>query len=294
MAIIRTPKTKDYFAVSNNLAQDSRLSFEARGVLLYLLSKPNDWEIQFSDVENEGNLGREKRQKIFAELEKAGYFKRVEKRVKGRFDYDYLLLETPINIEAQPRTVKPLTVKTATAQPLTVKPPLTKDLKKQNTEKQIKEEERARVENSPRKETPFCLNESEPPAKLSPEVIRFPSLIGQKLSTEKLNEIVGLFCYIAEQQGRKTLQKDYEWFEMVKLLEMEGMTINGMKSLYRYCREKEKMTAITPKVMNWKLAAYKNFLEQLKTKREKPKSAEKPFDPMCIVLENSAISPSYL
>lgn len=155
MAIIRTPKTKEYFSVSNKLAQDARLSFEARGVLLYLLSKPSDWIVQFSDVEKEGNIGREKRQKIFAELETAGYFERIEKREKGRFDYDYRVHEMPVNTEPQPRTAKPLTVKPATAQPLTVKPLHTKDREEQITELQ-KERQAPHTNNSA-----FTKNETE-------------------------------------------------------------------------------------------------------------------------------------
>jgi hypothetical protein len=134
MAIIRTPKTKEFFSVSNKLAQDARLSFEARGVMLYLLSKPADWIVQFSDIEREGKFGREKRQKIFAELETAGYFERLEKREEGKFKFDYIVHEKPINIGLQPRTGKPLTVKPATVEPLTVKPLHTKNREEQKTE----------------------------------------------------------------------------------------------------------------------------------------------------------------
>lgn len=131
MAIIKTPKERDYVAVSNALANDERLSFEARGVLLYLLSKPADWEIQFVDVEKQGKIGREKRQRIFAELEKYGYFERIERRSAGKFDYDYQLHETPVNIEPQPRTGLPLTV-----EPSPVNPPHTnKDRQKKDRER---------------------------------------------------------------------------------------------------------------------------------------------------------------
>lgn len=126
---------------------------------------------------------------------------------------------------------------------------------------------------------------------LSPDVLRFPSLAGQKLSVQKLNEIVELFCYVTEQQGRRTLQNDYEWFAMVQQLELEGMSVNGMKSLYRYCKEIEKMTTITPKVMNWKFLAYKEFLQKQKIQRSKPKP--QTFDPFNIKLENSALPVGY-
>lgn len=121
--IIRTPKERNYFAVSNTVAQDSRLSFEARGVIMYLLSKPSDWSIQLADLEREGNMGREKRQRIVAELEEFGYLVRHTVRIKGKFNTEYELRETPEPSAEKPRT----------GSPSPVKPPL------QSTEEQITE-----------------------------------------------------------------------------------------------------------------------------------------------------------
>lgn len=96
MGVIRKAKRTGYTKVSNKLAQDRSLSFEARGVALYLLSKPDDWEIQFEDVEKEGGIGRDKRQRIFKELEDARYFERSESRNSGQFGYDFILHEEAI------------------------------------------------------------------------------------------------------------------------------------------------------------------------------------------------------
>lgn len=97
MSVIRKAKKSRYTAITNKLAQDSRLTFESRGVMLYLLSKPDDWEVQFHNVEKEGKIGRDKRQRIFAELELYGYFTREESRSEsGHFGYDYIVHEEPL------------------------------------------------------------------------------------------------------------------------------------------------------------------------------------------------------
>lgn len=80
---IRTPKHEGskFVAISRDTAQDSLLSFEARGVLFYLLSKPNDWIAQPKDIQNAGGLkpngkpriGRDKAEQILRELRVAGY-----------------------------------------------------------------------------------------------------------------------------------------------------------------------------------------------------------------------------
>lgn len=73
--IIRSPHAKErpYFCMSRKTAQDNRLSLEARGILAYLLSKPDDWEIMKSDLMTAGNCGRDKINSIIKELIKFGY-----------------------------------------------------------------------------------------------------------------------------------------------------------------------------------------------------------------------------
>jgi len=80
MTTVRTPKVSDRpgFSMPRTTAQDGkrspgRLSFEARGILAYLLSKPDDWEIQRADLMAEGGIGRDKVNSILKELREAGY-----------------------------------------------------------------------------------------------------------------------------------------------------------------------------------------------------------------------------
>lgn len=112
-----------YFIMIRSSAQDSRLSFDARGVLTYLLSKPNDWQVSPADIQREGDIGREKCAGILNQLEEYGYIivERNTKNHDGTFSGNrYTVYEKPY-----------------TVQPLTVKPTLHSIEKKQNTENNI-------------------------------------------------------------------------------------------------------------------------------------------------------------
>jgi hypothetical protein len=90
---IRTPKTRDWFAIARKTAQDDSLSFEARGVLFYLLSKPDDWIIRTADIVNNSgkrsngkpNISKRKAESLLTELRNAGYLHTEYTRERGRF-----------------------------------------------------------------------------------------------------------------------------------------------------------------------------------------------------------------
>lgn len=90
---IRTPKTRDYFAAARKTAQDDGLSFEARGVLFYLLSKPDNWIIRSTDIVNNSgkkpngkpNISKRKVESLLTELRNAGYLVTEYTRERGRF-----------------------------------------------------------------------------------------------------------------------------------------------------------------------------------------------------------------
>lgn len=95
--IVRSQHDSKYFAVSRDTAQDKRLSWEARGILLYLLSKPDDWELQPLDLAQ--GCGINKVYKLLKELDRAGYIqKSVERDDKKRFiRFIYTVYERPFN-----------------------------------------------------------------------------------------------------------------------------------------------------------------------------------------------------
>jgi hypothetical protein len=98
MRIIRASrKNQPYFFFSRATAQDRSLSWAARGVLAYLLSKPDDWEVDPQDLEQ--NCGRDKVYNLLAELSAAKYLERKTIRdSQGLFiGITYIVHEIPFS-----------------------------------------------------------------------------------------------------------------------------------------------------------------------------------------------------
>lgn len=125
ITVIHAPRDTDhqYFAISRAVPQDNRLSFEARGVLSYLLSKPSNWEVRIADLQREGNCGRDRIYRILKELKGNGYLHRDRIHgTGGTFEWgpyrvyeapftENTDMDTPQQKAAQPFTEKPDTVK---------------------------------------------------------------------------------------------------------------------------------------------------------------------------------------
>jgi hypothetical protein len=76
---------------------DRDLSWEARGVLLYLLSRPDNWIVRTHDLVNQSHsAGRDKIQRILSELRDRGYLFRYKKRGEGgRIEWQSEVFESP-------------------------------------------------------------------------------------------------------------------------------------------------------------------------------------------------------
>lgn len=101
--IIRVAKRASYTMIARAALQDERLSFAARGLLAYLLSKPDDWEVQVADIARQGNgakgrpMGRDKAYSLLNELKEAGYVARHKHRNEaGQWEWTpYYVFEAP-------------------------------------------------------------------------------------------------------------------------------------------------------------------------------------------------------
>ena len=107
MAIIRQ-KRKDRFSIINNkIIEDKQISFKARGLLIYMLSKPDDWKFYPDELAKHSDKdGVKAINTALQEMESVGYLVRKRKRDnKGHFKgIDYLLYETPqVNPDSQNR-----------------------------------------------------------------------------------------------------------------------------------------------------------------------------------------------
>lgn len=71
--IIRAPRRYRFVTINQDAVEDSRLSWAARGLLGYLLSRPDDWKVLIKDLQRRGDLGRDGIYKLLRELRDTGY-----------------------------------------------------------------------------------------------------------------------------------------------------------------------------------------------------------------------------
>jgi hypothetical protein len=65
------------FTRIGNEVIESGISVDALGMMLYLMSKPDNWVIRVTHIEKHFKIGRTKRRRIFAELRAAGFLRTV-------------------------------------------------------------------------------------------------------------------------------------------------------------------------------------------------------------------------
>jgi hypothetical protein len=132
--IRRGARNARYTTVPNDVFEDVRLSMEARWLIGYLLSKPDNWTVCMSDIARKGDCGRDKVRKMVNELVEFGYAEKEQGRDDGRFGklwlviYDEPKLPPARNVGAPDDSVAflPQTEKPSTVNPSTVKPSLVK------------------------------------------------------------------------------------------------------------------------------------------------------------------------
>ena len=130
MAIIRQKRKDRFSIIDNRIIEDKRLSWGARGLLEYMLSKPDDWKFHMSELITHSNKdGRDKTYSFMDELKKYGYVTRKQKRnSNGKFGNQDLV------VTDQPLTGFPYTAKPDTDSPDTVNPALLNTDFKPNTD----------------------------------------------------------------------------------------------------------------------------------------------------------------
>lgn len=87
--IIRREHRRNYTTLGNEVVDDARLSYEALGLLTYLLSRPDDWEVNIDQLRARTKIGRAKIYRIAAELQHAGYLTHTRVYESGKVKYGY-------------------------------------------------------------------------------------------------------------------------------------------------------------------------------------------------------------
>lgn len=81
--IIRAPRRDRYVVMDQRAVEDDRLSWAARGLLAYLLSRPDDWKVLVNELRKRGNLGRDGIYRLLRELRTVGYARFLRLRDKN-------------------------------------------------------------------------------------------------------------------------------------------------------------------------------------------------------------------
>ncbi|OOG73858.1 hypothetical protein B0E45_06085 [Sinorhizobium sp. A49] len=143
--IRRGVRNARYAAIPNHVFEDARLSMEARWLLSYLLSKPDNWTVVLRDITNKGGCGRDKARKMIAELVEFGYAEREQHRDDGKFGSSMLVIfdeprTMPENmapgesVAFLPQTEMPAPVMPSPVLPAPVKPSHSNNLDSANTD----------------------------------------------------------------------------------------------------------------------------------------------------------------
>ena len=100
MAIVRIPKVNNYTIMSNHHLTDPNLSLKAKGLMSYMLSRPDNWDFTIEGLARQNMEGADAIARIIRELEARGYVIRSRTRNKaGKFtDMEYSILECPLDI----------------------------------------------------------------------------------------------------------------------------------------------------------------------------------------------------
>lgn len=124
MIIRSTRPESNFYLLDKTISEDKKLSWAARGLLIFLLGKPDNWRVSVEYLSQQTNESAKKtgKQGIYSlldELIEAGYVVRSEKQAHDEktgflLGYDYTVYDSPCKAEpynAEPCMAKPDKVK---------------------------------------------------------------------------------------------------------------------------------------------------------------------------------------
>jgi len=103
--IRRSPRpTNHYTVIRNDVIRDSRLSFRARGLLIAILSRPDNWTVRSSQLAAETTEGRDAIRTALNELQNCGYLKMERVRLEnGQFTTIQVVYDVPLEPHEVPQ-----------------------------------------------------------------------------------------------------------------------------------------------------------------------------------------------
>lgn len=98
MSVLKNRLKEKFVTIPKKIITDKQISFGAKMVYCYLVSKPNDWVIRNSEIMEDLNISKDTIAKYFKELVVNGWIDRkrqVDSQNQFTGVYDYIIYETP-------------------------------------------------------------------------------------------------------------------------------------------------------------------------------------------------------
>ncbi len=96
--IVKRKHSGSFAVIPNLTANDEQLSIDALGMLVFLLSKPNDWQVNVANLRKRFGIGRDRVYSLLKQLETAGYVRKTQPK-KGQSKQfcavEYIVFDTP-------------------------------------------------------------------------------------------------------------------------------------------------------------------------------------------------------
>jgi len=113
--IIKSSLKDNYSVMPNDLINNDRLDADSLAVLVYLLSKPSNWVVKPTNIQNRFGFGKDKSYKVISSLIKERYIVREAHRVEGKYaEFTYYVYDSPfpcLSDTAEPDTANQYTTK---------------------------------------------------------------------------------------------------------------------------------------------------------------------------------------
>lgn len=97
MSVVRIQnRSAPFVQIDRRALENNRLSWKAKGILAYLLSRPDDWRVMVNDLVQRSTDGKAAIYSALVELEELGYLERALVREGNRLTgWDYTIYEEP-------------------------------------------------------------------------------------------------------------------------------------------------------------------------------------------------------
>lgn len=274
MCLIRKAHNREnpYAQIARNTIQDKRLSWEARGMLAYMLSLPKDWEIIRKNLVEQSPAGLDAVQAILDELEQHNYLVKIHVQdEKGKFTgWDYFVFEDVEDFqkniiiikEKYPRWEFPMLGKAHLGEPKEEEKEKNQKNKEEETEKKEYKEE-------------ICNKRSAPPHSASKEAEMLYTFFISSLKKrdENFKEpsrekwLKELDLLIKDRKGNiQEIQEVIVWSSEAKWYKANVLSPSGLRDKFskmKLTKEEEEGKDVIKKNMNFALTAKEQHQEEL-------------------------------